>query len=224
MTTLLRGHAADAALRLLPSTTQRQVRLIARMLDIPLHRAVRLLVHVHHGDIDALRAASIDRLVAHARTGQLRRGPGLRTWQQMVDGKDDAAAAETVVEGLLIAHDTPFATYREDVGLMLDRSAQRHVRRPCGVPPVAQAAQEGTTTQQVDAVRRRLVECVHRQWIEQVKASTGWPHDGIVDTLLAGHCDKLRLHDAFEEFAKSDNLNPFTEPPVHVRFLKFLQR
>jgi len=119
---LLKGAAADAALRLLAPATQRQVRLIARVLDIPVRRAVRLLVHVHHGDIDAFRAASIDRLVTHARTGQLRRGPGLRTWQQMVDGKGDYEAAVTVVEGLLIAQDTPFTTYRDDVGLMLGRT------------------------------------------------------------------------------------------------------
>lgn len=117
---MLNGHAADAALRLLPPTTQRQVKLLADLLNIPLRASTRRLVHAHKGDIDAYRAASIDGLVVAARTGQLHRGPGLRTWRDMVQGKDRQAAAETVVEGLLIAQDTPFNQYRDDVGLLLE--------------------------------------------------------------------------------------------------------
>lgn len=119
--TLLKGRAADMALRLLPAEHQRQVRLLSTVLDIPLHRAVRLLVHVHKGDIDAFRAASIERVVSSARNGELHRGPGMRTWQDMVADKDDTAAAETVIEGLLIAQDTPFTTYRSDVQCLLGR-------------------------------------------------------------------------------------------------------
>ena len=76
---------------------------------------------------------------------------------------------------------------------------------------------------QVAAVRRRLAESVHREWIQQVIERTGWPRAAVIDIMLAGHCDKVRLHDAFDRFMEKDNLNPFTDPPPHERFLRFLQ-
>lgn len=119
MADFLKGEAAQAALRLMPPSTRRQMHVIATMLDIPVDRAVRQLVHVHKGDIDAYRRDSLDRVVFDARTGKLSRGPGVRTWQQMVDGKDDTEAARVMVEGILISKDTPFLEYCEQVDLML---------------------------------------------------------------------------------------------------------
>lgn len=129
--TLLRGRAADAALRLLPDATQRHVQLVAKLLQCSVHTALRALVHRHHGDVDAHRTHVVERLVGDARAGTLHRGPGMRTWQDMVAGKDDAWAAETVVEGLLIVQDTPFATYRDDVRQLLGREADLDARLRC---------------------------------------------------------------------------------------------
>ena len=76
---------------------------------------------------------------------------------------------------------------------------------------------------QVDAVRRRLVESLHKEWIDRLVVRTSWPRDHVVDTLLAADCDQLRLISAYTRFSEQDNLNPFIQPPVHVRFLQFLQ-
>jgi hypothetical protein len=73
-------------------------------------------------------------------------------------------------------------------------------------------------------VRHRLVEAVHADWIVEVELMTNWPHDAVVETLIAGGCDPVRLRDEFDRFRELDNQNPFVKPPVHVRFLKFLQR
>lgn len=79
-------------------------------------------------------------------------------------------------------------------------------------------------TEQVDAVRRRLVESQHLDWIAQLHLRTGWPRNVIVDTLIAAECDQQRLHDAYESFRNVDNLNPFTTPPPHERFLQFVRQ
>lgn len=76
----------------------------------------------------------------------------------------------------------------------------------------------------VDDLRRRLVAAVHAEWIADIRAKTSWPEDGIVDILVAADCDRTRLYEAFSRFNDVDDMNPFVEPPVHVRFLRFLQR
>lgn len=76
---------------------------------------------------------------------------------------------------------------------------------------------------QVDAVRRRLVESEHRAWIDTLEQRTGWPRRCIIDCLIAANCDRQRLFDDYERFRSMDNLNPFTEPPPAERFLSFVQ-
>lgn len=78
-------------------------------------------------------------------------------------------------------------------------------------------------TAQTEAVRRRLIESVHGDWIETVQRKTGWPREDVIDVTIAANCDRQRLHDAYEQFTQHDNLNPFTSPSPSQRFLQFVR-
>lgn len=116
---LLEGKAADAALALLPPEVRRQVHVLGTLLDIDDRSSLRQLVHVHHGDIEAYRVATIERVVAETRAGQ--RGPKLL--QQQVQGLHGDEAADTVVSGLLIGDHQHFTDYCLEVETALGRRA-----------------------------------------------------------------------------------------------------
>lgn len=111
---LLKGRAADAALALLPPESRRLVHVLGTLLDIDDRASLRRLVHVHHGNIEAYRAATIDRVVTDTKLGL--RGPKLL--RQQVQGLDNEHAAETVVSGLLLTGGN-FTEYVDDVQLAL---------------------------------------------------------------------------------------------------------
>lgn len=103
----LRGTAADAAYRLLPPVAQRTVTLMAELMEVPVRRAVRALVHDYEGNVEEFRSAVIYGVVKEARAKKARANIS------------DAEVAEQVVGEILISEDRRFPEYLEVVHLAL---------------------------------------------------------------------------------------------------------
>lgn len=115
----LTGQAADAALQLLEPGTRRMVHVLGKLQDIDDRASLRRLVHVHKGDVEAYRAATVERVTSETREGRR----GLKLLQQQVQRCHPRDAAETAVTGLLIDADTGFSDYVESIDAVLGRDA-----------------------------------------------------------------------------------------------------